>query len=455
MAASSRWTGLDWGCAVKTIYFSSDFSKQGNQLLLKKFCLIDNKGKKLVVDIKTGDGNEKSAATKDILKFLDGRPCVFVGYDCALKWASFLMLFEKDMPPIIPSFCFDLKQIILEVSDSELEIPMKDRLSSEEECYKIAEIYENLVRSHGFELPADELLDKNESVDNSILDEPKKTLNPELWIEGDADELPRLNRDLRNKLISFAKRKAEEIGIQIKYLFMFGGSASYQYTDNSDIDCVVYAKEFKEEDYEKLSKEFKKEKEQFGQHPVSLYLKPMVEMPLEVADAVYDVLNDLWVVSPLVLPAGFDPDVFFASLIKEAERRSRSFDLKFAKMVRLQNDIDDKKKALERNPQDPVRIKRDIKDLKDEQLLLIEDLVDQFHLLHEQRHDLHRKLEEKIRQGESVSRYARFQSPEIVWKFLDKHHYLDHLKKLEIWLDNYYSERILKKEQKTKNTEEE
>jgi predicted nucleotidyltransferase len=320
-----------------------------------------------------------------------------------------------------------------------------------DKCHQIKKLLSILTETLGFEVPAEEILDSKETVDNSILDDPQKNLNPELWVDIESSELPRLNDKLRNQIISFAKRKAEEVGVRIKYLLMFGGSASYQYTDKSDIDCVIYAKSVKQEEYEALRKHFKDETSNFGEHVITLYLKPQTDRPLEISDAVYDVLNNSWIVPPLVLPQHFDPDVFFAPLIKEAERRARSFDLKFAKLLRLQADISDKKNALKLNPQDPVRIKRDIKDLKDDQILLIEDLVDQFHMIHEQRHELHRKLEQKVLQGETLSRFARFQSPEILWKYLDKHHYLDSLKKLETWLENHYEKKILQKEE-TKNS---
>jgi hypothetical protein len=73
----------------------------------------------------------------------------------------------------------------------------------------------------------------------SILDFPRKDLCHEIWSDPE-DGPPVLRPQLRELILSLAKRYLSRFSLPLNACHLYGGSASYQYTEKSDIDVSVF-----------------------------------------------------------------------------------------------------------------------------------------------------------------------------------------------------------------------
>lgn len=263
-----------------------------------------------------------------------------------------------------------------------------------------------------------------------ILDYPRETLNEKLWVYDAEDELPRLDPVLRELILSKAREALSQFKLRLLKCHLYGGAASYQYAEGSDVDCSVYAcwDDF-EGDLGDAQAYFKDIEFDFRGHPVHVFLKSPEESHFEVADAVYDVTNRLWIVPPLVLPDNFDPDLYFAPFIKEAEKRASQFDDDIGELVRAWSILEKASKALP-DARDQDVVSERIEGQKEIIRELVEKLGTEFWEIRERRYAMHDRLREKLEEDIEVGRFERFQEPEIVWKYLDRSGYNDFLWKV-------------------------
>lgn len=280
---------------------------------------------------------------------------------------------------------------------------------------------------------------------SSILDFPRKTLSQKLWVYDSPEDLPHLDPQLRDLILSKAKESLSHFNADLLGCLLYGGSASYQWTDGADVDCSLYIDWSKvKHSFEEIEPYFKEIEIPFRGHPVHLFVKPPDQKDqFEVADAYYDVLHDEWVLPPLVLPKDFDPDEYFKPLIKAAHKKAEKIDLKIGELRRSWKVLEKAHDALP-EARDMKAVQERIEIERKKALETAKWLADEFIKVREKRYALHDKIREQINQGKDVGRLARFQEPEVIWKYLDRAGYNDFLYKVRKALDSGALEAILK-----------
>lgn len=273
----------------------------------------------------------------------------------------------------------------------------------------------------------------------SILDFPRKTLTKDLWVYETKEDLPKLKPGLRSKILEHAKKAMAPTGLKVDEVRLIGGAASYQWGPGTDIDVQIYAKwpeDVSEDRVLDLRKMVYKAKLDYEGYPITFYLKDPQDQPPDASEAEYDITDDEWALPPLILPQGFDPDEYFAPLMRVAENKAQKFDSTIGQLRRawyaMKKASQAKDKARDRHIVDKnlQELKRDITDI-------IEKLTRSFERLRESRRELHDKLRARIAQDRNIGRFERFQEPEIVWKYLDRSGYIDYFTKLnELVNDN-------------------
>lgn len=271
---------------------------------------------------------------------------------------------------------------------------------------------------------------------SSILDFPRKRLPEAIWEYLDEEELPHLRSELRERIFNKVRGELAKFGLSYHRIMLYGGSASYQWNPGADVDTSVYVKwggKYSNDQVEKIQDYFKKVEFEFGGHPVHFFLKaPDQEVPIEISDAAYDVTRDKWVLPPLVLPEDFDPEGFFKPFIKVAEKEAKHFDLELGELSRDYVTLRKHQEALP-DVENQGLVQKRIHELVESVSHKISKLVGEYLDVREDRNSLYIKLREELLESGEISRMARFQEPEIVWKYLDRAGYLkvlDALKKL-------------------------
>lgn len=380
---------------------------------------------------KLGPENERLTIEQiknEILKFIGDDVPTFVAYYAAYDWVVFCWIFGRmvDLPSSFPKICWDLKQDIFRLGNpqlAELDESKAHNALSDAEWNK--DTYDHLVATnHLLAIPS---VDKKAR--SGILDIPRKTLNQKLWVYESEDDFPTLNPQLREQILDRAKDECARFGLSIKRCFLYGGSASFQYSKNSDIDVSIYAKGTitkKAQDY------FRTVEFEFQEHDVHFFLKDPGAPVYEVSEAVYDVYQDEWLIKPLILPEGFIPEEYFKPVMKLAEKKAAKLDLLKGALGRI---VKSRRVAQEAEAEGDVQDPEAVIDLIDKYTDMIEDaandLTDQYEELHDRREELHQELLHKVDDGGKLEGMERFQEPEVTWKYLDQTGYLEFIKGLK------------------------
>jgi len=281
----------------------------------------------------------------------------------------------------------------------------------------------------------------------SILDFPRKTLSKDIWQyqEDTVDELPILKPEVKFLIESTVDRYLAQIGLKPIAINIYGGAASYQWSEGSDIDVSVYASEWanvSEEEIENNQNVFKNIEVPYKDFTIHFFLKKPHEKILEVSEAVYSIMDDEWVLPPLILPDDFDPDEYFKPFIKHAEKKAKKFDEEIGKLRRAWGILTKSSKAKKQAKNQDIVQKR-IDEEKDIVRDLVTKLGDSFIKIREKRYAMHDALREKMDDDVELGRFERFQEPEIVWKYFDRAGYNDFLWKLYKIKHNNQLEKIL------------
>lgn len=286
-------------------------------------------------------------------------------------------------------------------------------------------------------------------ITSSILDFPRKTLSEDIWAYHTADkvdELPQLKSSIKFLIESTADRYLSQLGLSILHCNIYGGAASYQWAHGSDIDVSLYAQGWPENisdaDVEKYQETFKKIELPYNDYEIHFFLKHPRDKNIEVSDAVYDVLNDEWVLPPLILPDNFDPDDYFKPFLKVAEKKAKKFDEAFGKLQRSWS-IMAKAAEAKKDAKEPELVNERINKEKEIIRDIITWLSDSFLAIRDKRYAMHDALREKMQKSSDIGRFERFQEPEIIWKFLDRAGYNDFLWKLHKLKSSNRLEKIL------------
>ena len=267
---------------------------------------------------------------------------------------------------------------------------------------------------------------------SSILDFPRKTLSKDLWTYENTDDLPKIKPELRNIIIDKAKKLSDDLDLPLEEIRLIGGSASYQWSSGTDLDVhliVKWPKDISEEDTSDAQQKAKNIDLEFESYPIHFYLAGPKEGP-NVTEAEYDIIDNEWTLPPLILPKGFDPDHYFAPLIKVAENRAKKFDETIGELRRVWHSLK-KSSESEKLARDKDVVEKSIDGDKKQVRELVEKLARNYNKVWEARNTMHNELKEKMKQDVNIGRYERFQEPEIIWKYLDRAGYIDYLK--QIW----------------------
>lgn len=286
-------------------------------------------------------------------------------------------------------------------------------------------------------------------ITSSILDFPRKTLSEDIWsypTEDKVNELPQLKSSVKFLIESTADRYLSQLGLALLHCNIYGGAASYQWAHGTDIDVSLYAQGWPEnisdDNIEKYQETFKKIELPYKDYEIHFFLKHPKDQNIEVADAVYDVLNDEWVLPPLILPDNFDPDDYFKPFLKVAEKKAKKFDEAFGKLQRSWS-VMAKAAEAKKDAKEPELVNERIDKEKETIRDIITWLSDSFIAIRDKRYAMHDALREKMQKSSDVGRFERFQEPEIIWKFLDRAGYNDFLWKLHKLKSSNRLEKIL------------
>jgi len=277
------------------------------------------------------------------------------------------------------------------------------------------------------------------NVHASILDFPRKTLSEDIWQyratdpNAKEDELPRLKPSVKSLIVSTATKYLSQIGFRLIESHLLGGSASYQWAEGADIDVSLFAEGWPEnisqEDIEKYHNFFSKIKIPYRSYEIHFFLRKPDDSDIEVSEAIYDILNNEWLLPPLILPKHFDPDDYFKPFIKEAEVKAKKFDEAIGKLRRSWGDMVNASEAQE-DAVEPDLVKKRIQKEKEKIIEVIDWLVKTYKIIRDRRNAMHDAIKEKMEKNVEVGRLARFQEPEIIWKYLERAGYNDFLRTL-------------------------
>ena len=269
-------------------------------------------------------------------------------------------------------------------------------------------------------------------VEAGLLDFPRKTLPPEVWLYEDDRPLPRLQPKLRAEILKEARYRLKKFGAQLVGVMLYGGAATYQYHRGADIDCSCYIDwETFDGDEEILQEAFKNVEIPWDGYVIHLFVKPSTQQEqVEVADACYDVLKDRWKLPPLILPKDFDPEVYFKPMIEMAEKKAEEIDLLMGKVSRQWAILKKALEAQKEGPRDPETVDERIEIQKLSVKQSIDKLVEEFTEVWVGRRRMHDELRKKFVLNQDVGRYERFQPAEVTWKYLDGAGYCEFLKLL-------------------------
>lgn len=265
-----------------------------------------------------------------------------------------------------------------------------------------------------------------------LLDFPRKKLPEPIFLSDPENPLPQMQPKLRSLILSEARKKLSTFGAELIGANLYGGAASYQYQQGADIDVSLYIDwdDF-QGNKDLLEQAFKQIEIPYEGFKLHLFVKPEDQKEqIEVADAVYDVFHDDWKIPPLILPKGFDPEIFFQPLIEMAEKKAQEIDVQMGIVGREWVKLKRAVQARSEGPRDDDSVEKRIEIQKTTVQDEVKELCRMFVEIWKGRRKLHDELRIRYVQDRDIDKYERFQYPEVVWKYLDQAGYAEFLKLL-------------------------
>lgn len=257
---------------------------------------------------------------------------------------------------------------------------------------------------------------------SGLLDFPRKKLPDSVWEYLPEEPLPRLRRELRDKILNEARYRTRLMGAKLIGANLYGGASGYQYHEGGDIDVSLYIDwdSFKGNE-ETIQDAFKNVEIPWGGYKLHLFIKPEAQVEqVEVADATYDVFNDKWRLPPLILPGDFDPEIYFKPLIELAEKKAQEIDVLMGRVRREWNKLKKAHEALKEGARDEEVVRHRLELQKEIVSDLVDLLVKEFTDIWVARRKMHDELRSRFVLDRNVGRFERFQPPEVTWKYLDE-----------------------------------
>jgi len=209
------------------------------------------------------------------------------------------------------------------------------------------------------------LLDNILCINESVIDFPREDLPSEIWIKREDNYTlrPEARDAIYRALAEY--RELDLVGLADR-IHITGSIGTNQYTDDADVDVHLIIDESKLDEPEKTKKRvfkfFKKLDRRIGTHPIEVYLQfnPRQEL---LAEACYDMTNDVWIKGPKIVPPDYDPYEDFSDLLDDIRDVAEDADKVMGELKRDVIDYSVIEEAI-RNLSGPEKVKL-LKRLKD------------------------------------------------------------------------------------------
>jgi len=181
-------------------------------------------------------------------------------------------------------------------------------------------------------------------VQESSIDFPRADLSEDIWEKEDGFYF--LREEVKDKILNLLDQYPEEDLLQeAGEIRIVGSLGSNLYVDDTDLDIHVIPEDFSKwnEDRVKEVMDWFKENEDLdnfvGEHPIEVYVQTNPSQDL-MSVAVYDVLEDTWLVGPKLTPLNYDPYTDFSSILPQVNQMVQDADLLMGELKRDVIDYD-------------------------------------------------------------------------------------------------------------------
>jgi hypothetical protein len=250
------------------------------------------------------------------------------------------------------------------------------------------------------------------------LDEPRDTLNPDIW-NGDGEEAK-----LRPEIDKFIRKGISKLLLDTKVtnVFLVGSNTGYRFNSQSDLDVTLIV----DTDDETLEKIVAKTPIQNGatpeglSNPLNFYV--LNERPSDKKfDSIYDIIEEKWIKPPVDIGVNLDA-VYdeFKSLLRDVDA-SKSESMRSIIDIELLTKVSGNKKF---TAEVVNKLKNKLKVLD----ASIDEIVSTYDKVHKERIDAFKNYDSSVDKD-------KYPSPNILpanvrYKLLERYHYLDFMTKL-------------------------
>jgi hypothetical protein len=275
-----------------------------------------------------------------------------------------------------------------------------------------------------------------EFVSESSIDFPQKNLDSSVWDKKGKTYTIKL--EVKNKILEIVKRYPDIPLLEIaKEIHVVGSIATNQYLDTADCDIHIIPKNIKdwsEEEVEEVTNWFNKHRDEIdgfiGSHPVEVYIQVEPSQDL-MSDGCYDLLNDMWLTGPKIVPMDFDPYEDYSYILDDVKDAVEDADLLFGELKRDVIDYEVIKQAMERMAgENKEKLLKKLQDKLDE----MEEDIEALYKERGEWVDKRRKASKPATPEEAledVKLAKRWKDTNALFKFVNRYHYLKVIKGLK------------------------
>jgi len=271
-------------------------------------------------------------------------------------------------------------------------------------------------------------------VDASIIDYPRKTLDPQLW--NLSQETPILHSSVKDRIVTTLhdglKSEFTEViwSSEIKNINLTGSIGTYSYNPESDIDIHIILDDYKKldntygEGFVDAVQEFVRGESMsgwtIGDHPVNYYIQTDNKQDMK-GDALYNVSTDTWVIAPSDTDITEDPYSKYEPLWEKSQDWMKLFNNNIMELQRDIQDVEELQTWLKELDEEELGWLEDrIEDKVEEVNKDLDDLAKEFTDVHEQRNEAYdTDLEQAFEDFSNAKASGR--AGNVVWKFLEKY----------------------------------
>jgi len=266
----------------------------------------------------------------------------------------------------------------------------------------------------------------------SSIDFPQPDLDPQIWNK-ERNEY-RIREDVRATILTIVDQYPDEDLIQnSQEIRLVGSMGTNLYVKDSDIDVHLVPKDFSEWN-EKRVKEVMdwfahndKLDKFIGNHPIEVYVQLEPSQDL-LSAAVYDLVNDKWLVGPKIVPLDYDPYVEFQNVAGEVKKVSQEADLLMGELKRDVTDFDVIRAAIQNLP---TSYKKKLHLRLKNKLVEIEKDIERLYLERKKMVDVRFKREFSGDPEKDMEQAKKWKDANAIFKFANRYQYLKVIGELE------------------------